>query len=90
LLDARPFLERVALDLTSAGVRGAEDRTPTTSPHRLTERERDVAVLVAKGFTNPEVGQELYVSRKAVEYHLGNIFGKLGVSSRRELRGMTF
>ena len=49
-----------------------------------------MAVLVAKGFTNPEVAEELYVSRKAVEYHLGNIFGKLGITSRRELRGQTF
>ena len=49
-----------------------------------------MAVLAAKGFTNPEVAEELYVSRKAVEYHLGNIFGKLGITSRRELRGRTF
>ena len=51
---------------------------------------RDMAVLAAKGFTNPEVAEELYVSRKAVEYHLGNIFGKLGITSPRELRGRTF
>jgi DNA-binding NarL/FixJ family response regulator len=52
----------------------------------LTEREQDVAALVAKGLTNREVAAELYVSTKAVEYHLGNVFGKLGISSRRELR----
>ena len=48
-----------------------------------------MAVLVAKGFTNREVAADLYVSNKAVEYHLGNIFGKLGIRSRRELRGWT-
>jgi DNA-binding NarL/FixJ family response regulator len=47
-----------------------------------------VAVLVAKGYSNPEAASELYVSRKAIEYHLQNIYGKLGISSRRELRGL--
>jgi DNA-binding CsgD family transcriptional regulator len=41
---------------------------------------------VARGMTNPEVAERLYVSRKAVEYHLSNIYAKMGVSSRRELR----
>jgi DNA-binding NarL/FixJ family response regulator len=45
-------------------------------------------VLVAKGYSNPEVASELYVSRKAIEYHLRNIYGKLGITSRRELRGI--
>jgi DNA-binding CsgD family transcriptional regulator len=36
--------------------------------------------------TNPEVAGELYISPKAVEYHLRNINGKLGIASRRELR----
>ena len=40
--------------------------------------------------TNREVAAELYVSTKAVEYHLRNIYGKLGVTSRSELRaGLT-
>ena len=56
----------------------------------LTEREQDVATLVAKGLTNREVAGELYVSEKAVEYHLRNVFGKLGISSRRELRDRRF
>jgi len=52
----------------------------------LTEREQDVVALVTKGMTNRQVAAELYVSNKAVEYHLRNIFGKLGVTSRGELR----
>ena len=55
-------------------------------PLQLTDRERDVAVLVAKGMTNREVAAELYVSPKAVDYHLGHIYGKLGITSRRDLR----
>ena len=56
----------------------------------MTDRERDVAVLVAKGMTNREVAAELYVSPKAVDYHLGHIFGKLGITSRRDLRQRVF
>jgi ATP/maltotriose-dependent transcriptional regulator MalT len=45
---------------------------------------------VAKGYSNPEAASELYVSRKAIEYHLQNIYGKLGIASRRELRDLEF
>jgi DNA-binding CsgD family transcriptional regulator/tetratricopeptide (TPR) repeat protein len=89
-MGARPFAERVALDLAPAGVQSRAGDKVVKSARALTGRERDVAVLVSKGLTNPEVAQELYVSRKAVEYHLSNIFGKLGISSRRALRGLTF
>jgi DNA-binding CsgD family transcriptional regulator len=40
---------------------------------------------VAAGRSNREAGAELYLSTKAIEYHLGNIFGKLGIRSRHEL-----
>ena len=41
--------------------------------------------LVAKGRSNREVATELYMSVKTVEFHVGNIFAKLGLRSRREL-----
>jgi len=44
-----------------------------------------VAHLVAAGKSNREVGEELYLTTKAVEYHLGNIFTKLGIRSRHQL-----
>lgn len=56
------------------------------NPVVLTEREEDVAVLVARGYTNKEVGAELFLTPKGVEYHLGNIYTSLGISGRRELR----
>ena len=67
------------------------------NPHRdneiplavgLTEREQDVVALVRKGLTNREIAAEMYVSEKAVEYHLRNVYGKLGITSRRELRAV--
>ena len=44
------------------------------------------AALVTRGYTNKEVGAELFLTAKAVEYHLSNIYAKLGVANRRELR----
>jgi DNA-binding CsgD family transcriptional regulator len=80
-LGARPFLERCGADLVACGLhpprRGAEAL-------RLTGRERDVAHLVARGLTNDEAARELFVSAKTIEYHLGNIYAKLGCS-RHEL-----
>jgi DNA-binding NarL/FixJ family response regulator len=76
----------VESDLRGAGIRSGRRSSRTSL--ELTDRERDVAVLVGKGFSNPEVAAELYVSRKAIEYHLRNIYGKLGITSRRGLRGL--
>jgi DNA-binding CsgD family transcriptional regulator len=85
---AEPFLSRVEADLASHGITAG--RRGSRSPLELTDRERDVAVLVAKGMTSREVAAELYVSQKAVDYHLGHIFAKLGITSRRELRDRVF
>lgn len=85
---AEPYLQRVDADLACAGVkapaRGSRSRLD------LTDREADVVALVSKGMTNREVAAELYISAKAVEYHLGNIFAKLGTTSRRQLRQHLF
>ncbi len=84
---ARPYLERIDADLTRCGI--SADRGSARPPLALTEREQDVVTLVARGLTNREVAAALYVSPKAVEYHLGNVFGKLGITSRRQLRHAT-
>ena len=81
---AKPFVARLDNELASIGVRSS----PRESRSRLelTDRENDVAALVARGFTNREIAAELYVGEKTVEYHLGNVYAKMGLSSRRELR----
>jgi DNA-binding CsgD family transcriptional regulator len=85
-MGAASYCERVERALADSGLHpGGNDPAGSRAPLRLTDRERDVAVLVVRGLTNKEAAAELYVSAKAVEYHLSNIYGKLGVRSRREL-----
>ena len=52
----------------------------------LTRQEKCVAELIARGLTNREIGEELCISETTVKKHVSNIFEKLGISSRRELR----
>lgn len=82
-LGARPFGERCRRELTACGLTPIKRRD--VERERLTPREFSVARLVASGRTNREVAAELMVSVKTVEYHLANIFGKLGIRSRRRL-----
>lgn len=80
-LRATPFVVGCDTELSGAGL-----RQPSSPTLGLTEREQDVAVLVAKGMTNNEIAAELYLTSKTIEYHLGNIYSKLAISGRRELR----
>jgi DNA-binding CsgD family transcriptional regulator len=53
---------------------------------QLTSQELQIAHLVQQGLSNPEIGSRLFLSPRTIEWHLRNIFGKIGVSSRRQLR----
>lgn len=57
-----------------------QPRTATNALGRLTERETDVLRLMAEGRSNSGIGQELYLSTKAVEKHAASLFAKLGLS----------
>jgi DNA-binding CsgD family transcriptional regulator len=67
----------------AAGER-ARARTPETT-FDLTPQEARIAGLAAEGGTNNEIAAELFVSPRTVEYHLGKVFRKLGVTSRAQL-----
>jgi DNA-binding CsgD family transcriptional regulator len=83
-LRATPFIARVEEELTACNLpsRPAQEQSVLA----LTSRETEVAHLVGKGMSNPEIAAELYISRKAVEYHLGNVYAKCGLRGRQQLR----
>jgi len=63
------------------GATAASERRDTFG---LSAREREVLRLLAQGRTNPEIGERLFITRKTVGVHVGNILAKLGVSGRVE------
>jgi DNA-binding NarL/FixJ family response regulator len=83
-LRASPFITQVEEELAACHLPGSPAKK--RSVLELTSRETEVAHLVGKGLSNPEIAAELFVSRKAVEYHLGNIYAKCGLRGRQELR----
>jgi DNA-binding NarL/FixJ family response regulator len=83
---ASALAERARGEIAAAG--GRPRRTALTGFEALTPRERQVASLAARGMSNREIAEALFVTVKTVEWHLRHAFDKLGVSSRRELRAL--
>jgi DNA-binding CsgD family transcriptional regulator len=83
-IGAEAFAERARRELMATG-EAVRKRTIETRD-MLTAQESQIALLAAQGHTNPEIGRELFISPRTVEYHLAKVFTKLGISSRRELR----
>ncbi|WP_435222567.1 LuxR C-terminal-related transcriptional regulator [Streptomyces sp. Tue6028] len=80
------FAERARKELSATG-ETARKRSDGTDIE-LTGQEAQIAGLARDGHTNQEIAAQLFISPRTVEWHLGNVFAKLGVSSRRQLRSV--
>ena len=91
----RDVVARHAPELTAPAAGGSRSATAAGRPARLTPREREVAALVARGLTNRQIAAELVIGERTAEMHVGNLLGKLGLTSRAQLavwaveRGLT-
>jgi len=84
-LGAHAFAGRAARELAATGERARSRRAGAPAP--LTAQELQVARLVAGGATTKDAAAALFLSPRTVDAHLRSIFAKLGITSRRQLRG---
>ncbi|MEV6180348.1 AAA family ATPase [Streptomyces sp. NPDC052015] len=85
-IGADGFAERARRELLATGETVRKRTVGATS--ELTGQEAQIARLARDGHTNSEIGAQLFISPRTVEWHLGNVFTKLGISSRRQLRSV--
>jgi DNA-binding CsgD family transcriptional regulator len=78
------FAERAGRELVATGEQ-VRKRSPETR-EELTAQEEQIARLARDGLSNPEIGGQLFLSARTVEWHLRKVFTKLDISSRRQLR----
>jgi DNA-binding CsgD family transcriptional regulator len=79
------FAERARKEILATGQQVRRRAVDTRND--LTAQEQQIAQLASTGLSNPEIGTRLFISPHTVEYHLGKVFPKLGITSRRQLAG---
>jgi DNA-binding CsgD family transcriptional regulator len=81
------FAERARRELLATGetARKRPAQAAVEASQELTGQEAQVARLARDGLSNPEIGARLFISSHTVQYHLGKVFAKLGISSRGQL-----
>jgi ATP/maltotriose-dependent transcriptional regulator MalT len=77
------FAERARRELLATGE--AVRKHGVETREQLTPQEEQIARLARDGLSNPEIGTQLFLSARTVQYHLRKVFTKLGISSRRQL-----
>jgi DNA-binding CsgD family transcriptional regulator len=77
------FADRAQRELLATGETVRKRRVETRGD--LSAQEAQIARLARDGLTNPEIGAQLFISPRTVQYHLRKVFLKLGISSRAEL-----
>lgn len=82
-LGARPYVERCDLEL--GGLGRIRARGSTWEPGRLTRQELAVARRVVAGMSNRDIASDMAISVKTVQFHIGNVYSKLGVHTRVQL-----
>ncbi len=85
-LGAVPWADRAAEELDATGATVV--RRGTRALDALSPRERQIVTLVTEGLTTRETALRLFLSPKTVEYHLRNVYARLGISSRPELTAL--
>ena len=83
-MGANGFAERARHELRATG-ETARKRTAAATNEELTAQETQIARLACDGLSNPEIVTRLFISARTVQYHLGKIFAKLGITSRSQL-----
>jgi DNA-binding CsgD family transcriptional regulator len=87
-MGAQAFAERARRELVATGEKVRKQ--PVSSGDELTAQEAQIAQLAGDGLTNQEIGAQLFISTHTVEWHLRKVFVKLGITSRRQLRTISW
>lgn len=87
-MGAQGFAERARRELIATGEKARKQVIGTGD--ELTAQEAQIAKLAGEGLTNQEIGAQLFISVHTVEWHLRKVFVKLGITSRRQLRTVSW